>query len=96
VVYNQVRRKKDTPLSEWCEKLQPGELTAVEHGLCWSMVTWLIENEPIRLAKLMTQIDDIKTKPTASQSIEFAFGVAPTVLHQRWREWVLETGKNGK
>ncbi|MHC4849778.1 MAG: hypothetical protein ACYTEG_15175 [Planctomycetota bacterium] len=93
VIYNQVRRRKDTPLSEWCEKLQPGELTAVEHGLCWSIVTWLIETEPVRLAKLMTRIDDTKLKSTATEAIEFAFGVPPTVLHQRWREWMLERGK---
>ena len=95
-VYSIVRRKKDTPLSEWCEKLQPGELTAIEHGLCWSIVTWMIETDPARLAKLMTRIDDIKGKPTASESIEFAFGVSPSVLHQRWREWVLENGKAKK
>jgi len=93
VIYNQVRRRKDTPLSEWCEKLQPGELTAVEHGLCWSIVTWLIETEPVRLAKLMTRIDDIELKSTATEAIEFAFGVPPTVLHQRWREWMRERGK---
>jgi hypothetical protein len=93
VVYNQVRRGKDTSLSEWCEKLQPGELTAVEHGLCWSIVEWLIETEPVRLAKLMTRIDDTKGKPTASESIQFAFGVSPSVLHTRWRAWVLAKGK---
>jgi len=92
-VYNIVRRKKDTPLSEWCEKLQPGELTAIEHGLCWSIVTWMIETDPARLAKLMTRIDDVKAKPTAAQAIKFAFGVTPSVLHQRWRTWVLEKGK---
>ncbi|MHC4940647.1 MAG: hypothetical protein ACYTHK_17030 [Planctomycetota bacterium] len=96
VIYNQVRRKRDTPLSEWCEKLQPGELTAIEHGLCWSIVTWLIETEPVRLAKLMTRIDDVKGKPTSTEAIQFAFGVPPTVLHQRWREWVLEQGKKKK
>jgi hypothetical protein len=93
VVHNQVRRGKDTSLSEWCEKLQPGELTAVEHGLCWSIVEWLIETEPVRLAKLMTRIDDTVKKPTAAQCIEFAFGVSPSVLHSRWRAWVLAKGK---
>ncbi|MHC4952931.1 MAG: hypothetical protein ACYTGZ_03510 [Planctomycetota bacterium] len=95
-IYNIVRRKKDTPLSEWCEKLQPGELTAQEHGLCWSIVKWLAENEQARLAKLMTRIDDIKAKPTSTEAIQFAFGVPPTVLHQRWREWVIEQGKSKK
>ncbi|MEM8885971.1 MAG: hypothetical protein AAGD14_18040 [Planctomycetota bacterium] len=96
VVFNIVRRKKDTPLNKWCEKLQPGELTAIEHGLCWSIVTWLIETEPVRLGKLMREIDDLKKKPTASQAIETAFGVSPSVLHTRWREWVLENGKKKK
>jgi len=95
-VYNIVRRNKDTPLSQWCEKLQPGELTAIEHGLCWSIVAWMIETEPARLAKLMTRVDDIKAKPTAAESIEFAFGVSPTVLYSRWREWVMEKGKAKK
>lgn len=93
VIYNQVRRGKDTSLSEWCEKLQPGELTAVEQGISWSILTWLIETEPVRLAKLMTQTDDTKAKPTATESIQFAFGVSPSVLHARWREWVLAKGK---
>jgi len=95
-VYNFVRLKKDTPLSEWCEKLQPGELTAIEHALCWSIVTWMIETEPARLAKLMSRIDDTKAKLTATQAIEFAFGVSPSVLHQRWRQWVLDSGKARK
>jgi hypothetical protein len=41
----------------------------------------------------MTRIDDTKLKSTATEAIEFAFGVPPTVLHQRWREWMLERGK---
>ncbi len=95
-IFNQVRRKKDTPLSEWCEKLQPGELTAIEHGLCWSLVTYLIENEPARLAKLMTQVDNLDTKPTSAEAIQFAFGISPTVLHKRWRDWVVASGKKKK
>ena len=41
----------------------------------------------------MTRIDDTVKKPTAAQCIEFAFGVSPSVLHSRWREWVLAKGK---
>jgi len=85
-----VRRGKDTPLSEWCEKVQPGELTGVEHGLAWSMIKWLIETDPIRFTKLVELQQDYEHKPTAAQAIEQAFGVTPTVLHQRWREYVLE------
>ncbi len=90
VIYNLVRRGKDPSLSQWCEKLQPGELTGVENGLSWSIVKWLVETEPIRFSKLIRKLNDYENKPTAAQSIEFAFGVSPGVLHSRWREYVRE------
>lgn len=87
---NMVRRGKDPSLSQWCEKLTPGELLAEEQGVSWSLVKWLVETEPVRFAKLVERIDDLDKKPTASQCIELAFGVSPGVLHQRWREYVLK------
>jgi len=89
-IYNLVRRGKDPPLSAWCEKLQPGELTGVENGMSWSIVKWLVETEPIRFTKMLVKLDDYENKPNSEQCIEHAFGVSPTVLHQRWREYVLE------
>ncbi|MHC4163277.1 MAG: hypothetical protein ACYSUM_14200 [Planctomycetota bacterium] len=90
VIYNLVRRGKDPSLSQWCEKLMPGELTGVENGLSWSIVRWLVETEPIRFTKLLRKLNDYENKPTAAQSIEYAFGVSPGVLHSRWREYVRE------
>lgn len=90
-VHNLVRRGKDTPFQQWCEKLLPGELTGIEQGLCWSMVQFMIETEPIRFAKMFLKQNDFKEKPDAATCIEFAFGAAPSVLHVRWRDWVLAT-----
>ncbi|MHC4956914.1 MAG: hypothetical protein ACYTGN_00965 [Planctomycetota bacterium] len=96
VIYGIVRRGKDTPLSQWCEKLQPGELTGTENGLSWSIVKWLIETEPVRFTKLLRKLDDYQNKPSSAQGIEYAFGISPTVLHQRWREYVLKEYKTKK
>jgi len=98
VVRGIVRRKKDPNLSRWCEKLQPGELTGVQNGLSWSIIQYLVETEPIRFTKLMRKLDERHKTGTAAEAkqdrcakaIEHAFGVSPTVLHERWREWVLE------
>jgi hypothetical protein len=90
-VLNMVRREKDKNLSEWCEKSQPGELTAEEQGLSWSLVKWLVETEPVRLARMLDKLEeDYLKSPTATECIEFGFGVSPSVLHQRWREHVLK------
>ncbi|NJN14708.1 MAG: hypothetical protein HC813_03605 [Planctomycetes bacterium] len=89
-IYNLVRRGKDTPFPQWCEKLLPGELSGVEQGLCWSMVQYMVETEPIRFTKMWQKLNDYKEKPDASTCIEHAFGVPPSVLHTRWREWALE------
>jgi len=85
-----VRRGKDTPLGQWCEKIKPGELTGVEQGLSWSIVKWMIETDPIRFTKLIEKSNDFKNKPTGAACIEFAFGVPPSTLHARWREHVLK------
>ena len=85
-----MRRGKDPPLSRWCEKLQPGELTGIENGTSWSIVKWLVETEPIRFTKMLVKLDDFENKPSAAECIEFAFNVTPSVLHQRWRDYVLE------
>lgn len=85
---NLVRRGKDTNFGEWCEKLQPGELGGVEQGMCWSIVRWMVETEPVRFTKLLDRQNDYQAKATASQALEFAFGASPSVLHQRWREWL--------
>jgi hypothetical protein len=89
-ILNMVRRGKDTPLPNWCEKMAPGELTAEEQALSWSLVKWMVETEPVRFAKIIEQIDDLKKKPTAAQEIEQAFGVSAGVMHQRWRDYVLK------
>ncbi len=34
-------------MSQWCEKIQPGELTGVEQGLSWSLVEWMIQTDPV-------------------------------------------------
>ena len=83
-----LRREKDAPFTQWCEKLKPGELNGTEHGLSWGMVKWLIETEPLRFAKLLKYIDD-QSNPTCTDSIQGAFGVSPSVLYQRWREYAL-------
>lgn len=88
VIYGYVRRERDDPLGEWCEKLQPGQLTGTQNGMSWSYVKWLIETDPIRFTKLLVKSEDRENNPTCEQCIEFAFGVSATVLHQRWREYV--------
>jgi hypothetical protein len=85
-----VLRKRDVPLGQWCEKLTPGELTDVEQGLSWSIVEWMIETDPVRFSALIEKLQDFKNKPTSAQCIEFAFGVTPSELHARWREYVRE------
>ncbi|MGH7161869.1 MAG: hypothetical protein ACREID_00180 [Planctomycetota bacterium] len=87
-ILNLVNRGKDTPLSSWCEKLRPGELTPVEHGLCWSIMEWMVRTEPVRFAKMIEKAQEYETKPNAETCLQFAFGASPSVLHQRWREWV--------
>lgn len=90
VVFDVVRRQKDLPLNQWCEKLLPGELTATEQGLSWSIVEWLVTTEPIRFTKMLRRLDDLEARPTCAQCIHDAFGVTPNVLHSRWRAYVLE------
>jgi hypothetical protein len=89
-VFSIVRRDRDQPFASWCEKLQPGELTGVEHGLCWSLVRWLIETEPVRFAKLLGTIHDTKLNYSSAQEIDAGFGCSPSVLYQRWREYVVK------
>lgn len=89
-VFNVLRRGKDTPLSNWCEKQIPGELADVEHGLSWGIVKWMVETEPIRFTKMLRKLDDWENKPNSAECIEHAFGASPTVIYQRWREYVLE------
>lgn len=90
VIYGLVRRGRDDPLGEWCEKLQPGQLSGTQNGMSWAVVKWMIETDPVRFTKLLQKLEDYEMKPTCEQSIEFAFGVSPTVLHNRWREYVLK------
>ena len=85
-----MRRGRDDPLSQWCEKLQPGQLSGTQNGMSWSIVKWMIETEPIRFTKMLDKLNDFEAKATCEQSIEHAFGVSTTVLHQRWREYVLK------
>jgi len=91
VIYGIVRRGRDDPLANWCEKLQPGQLTGEQNGMSWSIVKWLIETEPIRFTKLLDQQNDYEHKPDCATCIENTFGVSPTVLHNRWRDWVRES-----
>ena len=90
VIFGFVRRGRDTPLNQWVEKLQPGELTGIENGMSWSIVKWLIETDPIRFTKLLAKLNDYQSKQNAEQCIQHAFGCSPSVLHQRWRTYVLE------
>ncbi|MFQ5843801.1 MAG: hypothetical protein ACE5JG_02315 [Planctomycetota bacterium] len=90
-IRNMVLRKKDPPLGLWCEKLRPGELSGVEQGLCWSLMKWMVETDPVRFTRLLEKNQDRKNKPTAAEAIRHAFGVSPNVLHERWRAWVLQT-----
>ncbi len=98
VVYGIVRRKKDPSLSRWCEKLQPGELSGTQNGLSWSIAQYMVEAEPIRFTKLLRKLDERHKKGAGAKAkqdrcakaIEHAFGVSPSVLHERWRTWVLE------
>lgn len=89
IIFTMVRRQKDPPFAQWCEKLQPGELTGVENGLSWSIVRWLVEHEPVRFTKMLEPMDDLQRNLKPSELIEQAFGCSATVLAQRWRDHVL-------
>jgi hypothetical protein len=89
-VFSIVRRDRDAPFASWCEKLQPGELTGPEHGLCWGVVKWMIETEPVRFAKMLHSMHDLSTNLTSAQEIDAGFACAPNVIYQRWREYVLK------
>jgi hypothetical protein len=95
-IYQIVRRGRDLPFSNWCEKLQPAELRGLEHGLCWSIVKWMIETEPLRFTEMLRKLDDTKERPNAAACIQHAFGVSPAVLHRRWREYVLANYRRQK
>jgi len=90
VIYGIVRRGRDDPLGEWCEKLQPGQLSGTQNGMSWAIVKWMVDTDPVRFTKLLQKLEDYENKPTCEQCIEFAFNASPTVLHQRWREYVLK------
>jgi hypothetical protein len=96
-VYGMVRRDRDVPFGTWFEKMQPGELSDVEQGMCWSVVSWLVETDPVRFAKMLQVFDRYERLPDGSvrtassaDAIQEAFGVTPNQLHQRWRQYVLE------
>jgi hypothetical protein len=90
-ILNMVRREKDRNLAEWCEKSQPGELSAEEQGLSWSIVKWLVETEPVRVTRMLDKLEEDYLKTvSASECVEHGFGVSPSVLHERWREHVLK------
>jgi len=88
-IFSIVRRGRDSPFPQWCEKLQPGELTDVENGFSWGVVKWLVETEPLRFTKMIEPMDDQKRNLSAAELIQEGFGVSPSVLYQRWREYVL-------
>lgn len=89
-IFALVRRDKDPPFTQWCEKLQPGELSGIENGLSWSYVKWMIETEPVRFAKMLHSMHDLSTNFTSAQEIDVGFACTPSVIQQRWREYVLK------
>ena len=89
VIFGLVRRGRDTSLNQWCEKLEPGQLSGIENGMSWSIVKWLVETDPIRFTKMLRKLDDYQLKPNSAQCIQHAFNCSPSVLHKRWREYVL-------
>jgi hypothetical protein len=89
-IFALVRRDRDPPFAQWCEKLQPGELSGIENGLSWSVVKWMIDTEPVRFAKMLHSMHDLSTNFTAAQEIDVGFSCSPSVIYQRWREYVLK------
>jgi hypothetical protein len=89
-IFALVRRDRDPPFAQWCEKLQPGELSGIENGLTWSYVKWMIDTEPVRFAKMLHSMHDLTTNLTGAQEIDVGFSVAPSVIQQRWRDYVLK------
>lgn len=90
IIFTLVRRDRDSPFAQWCEKLQPGELTGIENGLSWSIVKWLIDTEPIRFTKILEPMDDLQRNLKPAELIQDAFGCSSSVLYQRWREYVMK------
>ena len=90
-IFSLVRRDrdKDPAFSTWCELLQPGEMTGVENGLSWGVVKWMIDTEPLRFTKMIEKMDDLKLNMRSADMIQEGFGVTPSVLYQRWREYVV-------
>jgi hypothetical protein len=89
-IFALVRRDKDPPFANWCEKLQPGELSGIENGLSWSLVKWMIDTEPVRFAKMLHSMHDLTTNLTGAQEIDVGFSKTPSVIQQEWREYVLK------
>ena len=50
--------------------------------------------DPVRFTKLLAKLNDYQAKQNAEQCIQHAFGCSPSVLHNRWRTYVL--GENGR
>ncbi|HET6163144.1 MAG TPA: hypothetical protein VFG37_05715 [Planctomycetota bacterium] len=89
-VFTLVRRDRDPPFAQWCEKLQPGELSGIENGLSWSVVKWMVDTEPVRFAKMLGTMHDVTTNFTSAQELDAGFSASPSVIYQRWREYVLK------
>jgi hypothetical protein len=56
----------------------------------------MIETEPLRFTMMLRKLDDTKERPDATACIQHAFGVSPSVLHRRWREYVLANYRRHK
>jgi hypothetical protein len=92
-IYVVAKKKRAPPFHSWCERLDPRQISDMEHAICWSYVEWLARTEPLRLATLVELASDHKKKRTAVEAIQDVFGVAPEQLHEQWREYVLREYK---
>lgn len=88
-----VSRKKEPNFGIWCDKTLPQQLTVEQHVLAWSFVDWLVTTDPVRVARLLDLTADQKRKWSGTDAIREVFGTTPEALHERWREYVLESDR---
>jgi hypothetical protein len=86
-----VARKKEPNLGTWCDKTIPQQLSVEQHVIAWSFVDWLVNTDPVRVAKLLDLCKDRRRKWSGTDAIREVFGITPEALHDRWREYVLAT-----
>lgn len=86
---------KIRPFAEIATFEDVGQITPEEHGICWSMVSYLMQLDAKKFAKFYHIIKDKKQGESIFnlqvRAFHSAFGITPTKFFEDWQEWVLRT-----